>query len=57
MPSGGGEAFYGTGEEDRGCAARGYGYRTARDRWRMNAMVMSHRTRTMAVYMQYRVPS
>jgi plastocyanin len=52
-----GEAFYGTGEEDQSLRLpRGYGYRERTgDRWRMNAMLMSHSTRTMRVYVQYRV--
>jgi plastocyanin len=51
------EAFYGTGEEDQTLRLpHGYGYRIrANDRWRMNAMVMSHRAQGMNVYMQYRV--
>jgi plastocyanin len=51
------EAFYGTGEEDQTLRLpQGYGYRIrANDRWRMNAMVMSHRAQGMNVYMQYRV--
>jgi len=52
-----GEAFYGTGEEDQRLRLpRGYGYRTrADDRWRMNAMVMSHGLQARSVYVQYRV--
>ena len=39
-----GEAIYGTGEENQQLRLpRGYGYRVRRgDRWRMNAMLMSH---------------
>jgi len=52
-----GEAFYGTGEENQTLRfPAGYGYRLRRaDRWRLNAMLMSHSTRTMDVYVQYRV--
>jgi hypothetical protein len=55
--SGGGEAFYGTGEEDQSLRLpAGYGYRLRRhDRWRMTAMLMSHSTRSVGVYVEYRV--
>jgi hypothetical protein len=55
--SGGGEAFYGTGEEDQSLRLPpGYGYRVRRrDRWRMTAMLMSHSTRSVGVFVEYRV--
>jgi plastocyanin len=51
------EAFYGTGEEDESLRLpAGYGYRThANSRWSMNAMLMSHSTRLLNVYIRYRV--
>jgi len=51
------EPFYGTGEEDQSLdLPDGYGYRLrARDRWRMSAMLMSHRWRARKVFIQYRV--
>jgi plastocyanin len=51
------EAFYGTGEEDESLILPpGYGYRTSRNaRWSMHAMLMSHSTRAMNVYINYKV--
>src|SRR3954447_1352342 len=51
------EAFYGTGEENQTLQLpAGYGYRVRRgDRWRMNAMLMSHSVRTLRVQVEYRV--
>jgi plastocyanin len=51
------EAFYGTGEENQQLRLpAGYGYRVRRaDRWRMNAMLMSHSVRTLRVRVEYRV--
>src|SRR3954469_4278812 len=51
------EAFYGTGEENQTLQLpSGYGYRVRRgDRWRMNAMLMSHSVRTLRVQIEYRV--
>jgi plastocyanin len=51
-----GEPFYGTGEEHQQLRLpRGYGYRIrAGDRWRMQAMLMSHSIRRHDVYVQYR---
>jgi len=52
-----GEPFYGTGEEhQRLILPRGYGYRLRRgDRWRMQAMLMSHTLRVRRVRVQYRI--
>jgi plastocyanin len=52
-----GEAFYSTGEEDQRLVfPRGYGYRVrATDRWRVTAMLMSHRLASRRVYLEYRV--
>ncbi|MEA2125824.1 MAG: hypothetical protein QOI80_2606 [Solirubrobacteraceae bacterium] len=49
------EGFYGTGEEDQALdLPAGYGYRLRRsDRWRMTAMVMSHRYQRAGVYVEY----
>src|SRR4051794_11679788 len=51
------EAFFGTGEENQSLhLPRGYGYRLrSTDRWRMNAMLMSHSVRSMRVQVEYRV--
>lgn len=51
------EAFYGTGEERQALRLPpGYGYRVRRgDRWRMNAMLMSHGMRSLRVRVEYRV--
>src|SRR3954469_18089011 len=51
------EAFYGTGEEDESLLLpAGYGYQThAGSRWTMHAMLMSHSTRILKVYIRYRV--
>jgi hypothetical protein len=51
------EAFYGTGEENQQLRLpAGYGYRITRDdRWRLNAMLMSHSVRTLRVRIEYRV--
>ena len=51
------EAFYGTGEENQTLQLPpGYGYRLRRgDRWRMNAMLMSHGARSVRVRVEYRV--
>jgi len=51
------ETFYGTGEENqRLVLPAGYGYRIGRDdRWGMHAMLMSHSSRAMRVYIEYRV--
>src|SRR3954469_24543330 len=51
------EAFYGTGEENQSLQLpAGYGYRLRRgDRWRMNAMLMSHSVRSLRVQIEYRV--
>jgi hypothetical protein len=52
-----GQPFYGTGEEtQRLLLPRGYGYHVnASDRWRMQAMLMSHRLRFRKVYVRYHV--
>src|SRR3954470_20636643 len=51
------EAFYGTGEEDESLRLPGgHGYRThAGSQWTMHAMLMSHSTRILKVYVRYRV--
>src|SRR4051794_29687864 len=51
------EAFYGTGEEKQSLQLPpGYGYRVRQgDRWRMNAMLMSHSVRSLRVRVEYRV--
>ena len=53
----GGEAIFGTGEENQQLRLpRGYGYRVrSHDRWRITAMLMSHSLRAMKAYVQYRV--
>jgi plastocyanin len=53
----GGEAIYGTGEENQQLRLpRGYGYPLRRgDRWRITAMLMSHSLRHVRAYVQYRV--
>jgi plastocyanin len=50
-----GEPFYGTGEErEQLLLPAGYGYRVhARDRWRMQTMLMSHSFQARNVYVQY----
>jgi stress up-regulated protein Nod 19 len=52
-----GEPIYGTGEENESLLLPpGYGYFVrARDRWRMQTMLMSHRLAQADVYVQYRV--
>jgi plastocyanin len=52
-----GEPFWGTGEEHEHLALpAGYGYPVdARDRWRMQTMLMSHGLRARRVYVQYTV--
>lgn len=52
-----GEPFYGTGEENqRLVLPPGHGYLTnAGDRWRLNAMLMSHTPRTTRVRIEYRL--
>lgn len=56
-PGRGGEPFYGTGEErQRLLLPPGYGYRVQRgDRWRMIAMLMSHRLQATRAWLEYRV--
>jgi hypothetical protein len=51
------EAFYGTGEEDEQLRLpAGYGYPVAKDdRWKMNAMLMSHSIRSLKVQVEYTV--
>src|SRR3954471_5756291 len=51
------EAFYGTGEENESLRLpAGYGYRThPGSGWTMHAMLMSHSTRIVKVYVRYRV--
>ena len=51
------EAFYGTGEEDEQLRLPpGYGYPVAKhDRWKMNAMLMSHSQRSVRVQVEYTV--
>ncbi|MBA3746650.1 MAG: hypothetical protein H0W96_04045 [Solirubrobacterales bacterium] len=53
----GGEPFWGTGEErQRLILPEGYGYKVAgRDRWRMQAMLMSHSLKAHRVRVVYRV--
>ena len=50
-----GEPFFGTGEErEQLLFPSGYGYRVrARDRWRMQTMLMSHSFQARNVYVQY----
>jgi plastocyanin len=50
-----GEPFYGTGEErEQLLLPAGYGYQVHRhDRWRMQAMLMSHSFQSHDVYVQY----
>jgi hypothetical protein len=50
-----GEPFYGTGEErEQLLLPKGYGYQVgAHDRWRMQAMLMSHSFQARNVYVQY----
>jgi plastocyanin len=52
-----GEPFWGTGEEHEHLELPpGYGYQVdARDRWRMQTMLMSHNLRARRVYVQYTV--
>ena len=52
-----GEPIYGTGEENQQLRLpRGYGYRIRQaDRWRINAMLMSHSDAPANVYIRYRV--
>jgi plastocyanin len=52
-----GEPFWGTGEEhERLYLPPGYGYQVhAKDRWRMQAMLMSHNLQAKRVYVEYRV--
>ena len=52
-----GEPIYGTGEERQNLRfPPGYGYRIRRgDRWRITAMLMSHRIRAENAYIRYRV--
>ena len=52
-----GEPFYGTGEENQSLELpAGYGYRTRRgDRWKMQAMFMSHSPIARDVYLEYRM--
>jgi hypothetical protein len=52
-----GEAFFGTGEEQQELRLpAGYGYRiTAKDRWRVTAMLMSHSMEAFNVYIRYHV--
>ena len=54
---GGGEPFWGTGEEKQPLILpRGYGYQVAkRERWSMQAMLMSHTLRARVVRVVYRV--
>lgn len=49
------EVFYGTGEENQSMdLPEGYGYRLRRnDRWKLTAMLMSHRYRPGKVYIEY----
>ncbi len=51
------EAFYSNGEEDQRLRLpEGYGYRLRReDRWRMSAMLMSHRLQARKVYVRWHV--
>jgi Copper binding proteins, plastocyanin/azurin family len=51
------EAFYGTGEEKEQLRLpQGYGYPVAkRERWKMNAMLMSHSLRSVKVRVEYTV--
>src|SRR3954468_20727563 len=51
------EAFYGTGEENQTLQLpAGYGYRIeGDDRWKLNAMLMSHSTKAFRVRIEYRV--
>jgi hypothetical protein len=51
------EAFYGTGEEKEQLRLpAGYGYPVAEtDRWKMNAMLMSHSLRSVRVQVEYTV--
>jgi plastocyanin len=51
------EVFYSTGEENETLELpKGYGYQVrAKDRWRVSAMLMSHRLRYEKVYIRYRV--
>jgi plastocyanin len=53
----GGEAIYGTGEENEDLRLpAGYGYRVAKaDRWRITAMLMSHSERSIDAYIRYTV--
>ncbi len=56
-PGRGGEPFWGTGEEKQPLILpRGYGYQVAgRDRWSMQAMLMSHSLRAHVVRVVFRV--
>src|SRR4051812_32563749 len=53
----GGEAIYGTGEEQEDLRLPGgYGYRVRKaDKWRVTAMLMSHSERSIDAYIQYKV--
>lgn len=53
----GGEPFWGTGEEKQPLMLpKGYGYQVdARDRWKMQAMIMSHDLRAHTVRVVYKV--
>jgi plastocyanin len=52
---GGAQSFYGTGEENQTLRLPpGYGYRVRRgDRWRTGWMLMNHRNRRQAAYIEY----
>jgi plastocyanin len=53
----GGEAIYGTGEENEDLRLpAGYGYRIRKgDKWRVTAMLMSHSERSIDAYIRYKV--
>jgi plastocyanin len=53
----GGEAIYGTGEEQQDLRLPGgYGYRVRKaDKWRLTAMLMSHSGRSIDAYIRYTV--
>ena len=55
--SGGGQTFYGTGEEDQAIELPpGHGYRVRKgDRWRVGWMYMNHRPSRDRVYLRYTV--
>jgi len=52
-----GEPFYGTGEENQSLdLPKGYGYRTRpKDKWKMQAMLMSHSPKGRKVFIEYRM--